>query len=149
MDGFQPFCKHFEPYDRFLGHRCVNAGSLTWGSQGLHLFAGPSYPGVRLNSAISAITSDEGKLVHVQMPNSTVRELLSNGTAETSYFARALDVEGQTAIPGTKLGSVILNTTLGGQEIHLFYQPNASTVTDYVRTLDGETWSAYTVPIGP
>lgn len=57
-----------------------------------------------------------------------------------------LDIDEQPALPGSNLGSVVLNTTLGGQEIHVYYQTNGSDISEFVRTLDGVSWAEDVVP---
>jgi len=102
------------------------------------------------NTAITAITTSESKLVHFQLPNNTVREIIATGTAESSKWAPYyLDLDEKPALPGSRLGSVILNTAQGGQEIHVFYQTNGSDISEFVRTLDGGSWAVDAVPMGP
>lgn len=97
---------------------------------------------MKQNTAISAITTATQKLINVQIPDNRIRQLITTGNAETSKFERSLDVVGPPGIAGTRIGSVILKTALGGDEIHVFYQTNSTTVIDFTRTLDGVSWAA-------
>ncbi|KAI9760935.1 MAG: hypothetical protein M1835_000074 [Candelina submexicana] len=107
-----------------------------------------TYPGPRPQSHITAITaSKDQKLVHFQLANNTVRELIVEGTAESTIVRSYLDIKEKPALPGSHLGSVVLNTTLGGQEIHVYYQTNGSDISEFVRTLDGLSWAEDVVPL--
>ncbi|KAI9876995.1 MAG: hypothetical protein M1830_005080 [Pleopsidium flavum] len=111
---------------------------------------GLTYSTLYPNTGITAITTSESKLIHFQLSNNTVREVIATGTGETSRWAPYyLDINEEPALPGSRLGSVILNTAQGGQEIHVFYQTNGSDISEFVRTLDGGSWAVRAVPIGP
>ncbi len=115
----------------------------------LELTYGPTHP----NTSVAAINYASTKNVHVQAPNSTVIELVATGAAENTtwqdfYQVGNLDIE---AMAGTKFSSVVLNTTEGGQEIHVLFQEDADggkSVSDFVRTLLGGTWAKFAVPMG-
>ncbi|KAI9752050.1 MAG: hypothetical protein M4579_005778 [Chaenotheca gracillima] len=112
---------------------------------------GNSIAGPTKDSAIAAIRVLPGtqKLVHAQLDGGIVREYVAEGAAELSNFTTYQSISGSPAIVGGRLGSVVLTTNHGGQEIHVFYQTNGTDVTDFIRTLDGDTWSPNSVPTGP
>lgn len=91
--------------------------------------------------------------MHIQAPDNTIVELIATGAAENSSWGDSYQVGNPDvrAISGTKISSVVLNTTQGGQEIHVLFQEEADAgrgVTDFVRTLVGGTWAQLTVPVG-
>ncbi|KAI9845304.1 MAG: hypothetical protein M1837_004926 [Sclerophora amabilis] len=113
---------------------------------------GFTYPHVRKNSAITAITSigpGQPKLVHFQLANNTVRQLVTTGVAETSEWTEYLDIEERPAIPNSRLGSVVLSTDRGGGKVHVFCQTNGTDITDFIRTLVSDNWFIQSVPTGP
>lgn len=105
------------------------------------------------NTSVAAINYASTKNVHVQAPNSTIIELIANGAAEDTtwqdfYQVGNPDIKG---MGGTKISTVVLNTTEGGQEIHVVFQEDADrgkTISDFVRTLVGGTWAKLVVPVG-
>ena len=86
-------------------------------------------------------------LVHFQLANNTVRELNATVGAENSTWNAYLDVEGRAATPGSRIASVVLVTAQGGKEVHVAYQTNGTDITDFVRTLDGGSWSEEALPL--
>ena len=115
----------------------------------LELTYSPTHP----NTAVAAINYASTKNVHVQAPNQTIVELIATGAAENTtwqdfYQVGNSDVRGMS---GTKFSTVVLNTTEGGQEIHVLFQEAADAgrgVSDFVRTLVGGTWARLVVPEG-
>lgn len=115
----------------------------------LELTYGPTHP----NTSVAAINYASTKNVLVQAPNNTVIELIATGAAENTNWQDFYQVANPDvkAMAGTKISSVVLNTTEGGQEIHVLFQEAADggrSISDFVRTLLGGTWAKFAVPMG-
>lgn len=115
--------------------------------------AGLTYDGVLHNSAISAINNFNAtpptKNVHFQAPDLSIMEIISNGTAEADAWDGSFVVGSQKGINGTRIGSVVLATGIGGgQEIHVFYQTNGTDMVDFIRALTDTNWAVKEVPVG-
>ncbi|MCJ1259511.1 hypothetical protein MMC24_007349 [Lignoscripta atroalba] len=124
-------------YDFNTSARTANHSTNTW-------VKGLTHSNVLTNSAISAISisNNTQKFIHYQQPDGKIIQLLATGTAETSEWT---DDNGLYSVGagtlGTRIGSVVLSTAEGGREIHVFFQTKDHNLMDYVRTLDGSTWS--------
>ncbi|KAI9892234.1 MAG: hypothetical protein M1814_001693 [Vezdaea aestivalis] len=126
-----------------------------------------TYPALHYKSALSVITLEGAalRLVHVQLPNATIRELLVDGYAETSKLTgQFFDVKGANPRLETKLGTVIQETGVeDGREIHVLFEPDLSItptkgndgpkgsfvgrISDAVRSLNSNQWALTLVPI--
>ncbi|KAI9875359.1 MAG: hypothetical protein M1830_008585 [Pleopsidium flavum] len=111
-----------------------------------------TYHPIHPNTSLSAINLPYTKNVnvHVQSPSNTITQLVATGVAETSIWGDSFPVGTVKGMQGTKIGSVVLKTTEGGQEIHVFFQEEGggSGVVDFIRTLVGGTWARVVVPVG-
>ncbi|KAB8300880.1 hypothetical protein EYC80_002808 [Monilinia laxa] len=114
--------------------------------------AGLTYPDIVHNSAISAINdftvTPPTKNVHFQAQNLSIVQIISNGTAENDTWERSFVVGTEKGVNGTRLGSVVLNSGLGGQEIHVLFQTNTTNMVDFVRGLTDRNWAVLNVPVG-
>lgn len=110
---------------------------------------GQSYGPIKPNSAISAIISNVTNFVHFQAPDFSILELEFDGFAENMTAGTPMTVGTEVGIPGTRIGSVVLDTgVVEGQDIHVLFQTNSSDMVDFVRTLDGNSWAEDFVPVG-
>jgi hypothetical protein len=114
--------------------------------------AGLTYSDFLHNSAISAINDFTAvpptKNVHFQAQNLSIVEIISNGTAENDTWARNVVVGTEPGRNGTRIGSVVLETGLGGMEIHVLFQTNSTNMRDFVRGLTDRIWAVQDVPVG-
>lgn len=103
-----------------------------------------SYPGLADPTSISVITTGDDRRVHVSLTNSTVMEILVNGTAETSTLTGELhlvqDSFGVSGVKGTKFGSVVLQTPEKGFDIHVLMQTRTDAAADLSRNLQSDGW---------
>lgn len=114
---------------------------------------GLTYPDILHSSAISAINDfsvdPPTKNVHFQTLDLFIVEIISNGTAENSAWESNYTVGTEKAMNHTRIGSVVLNTGIGGgQEIHVIYQTNATNMFDFIRDLTNTNWAIKPVPVG-
>ncbi|KAI9730500.1 MAG: hypothetical protein M1834_005741 [Cirrosporium novae-zelandiae] len=128
-------------YDYDLSANKSNHPVGTWVTQLTH-------PTIRPNSAISAIKFNDSNNVHYQEPSNAINELVVFGNAENSTLTNTYEVSSSPLLPGTKLASVVLNTTEGGQEIHVWGQMARHGITDFIRTFLGDNWAVAAVPVG-
>ena len=114
--------------------------------------SGLTYPDILHNSAVSAINdftaTPPTKNVHFQAPDMSIVEIISNGTAENDTWERHFTVGTENGMNGTRIGSVVLDTGLGGQEIHVIYQTNSTDMIDFIRDLTSPNWAIKPVPVG-
>lgn len=114
--------------------------------------SGLTYPDILHSSAISAINdftaTPPTKNVHFQAQDLSIVEIISNGTAENDTWERHFVVGTENGINGTRIGSVVLDTGLGGQEIHVIYQTNTTDMIDFIRDLTDPNWAIKPVPVG-
>ncbi|KAI9802583.1 MAG: hypothetical protein M1833_001656 [Piccolia ochrophora] len=104
-----------------------------------------TYDNVLPNSAISAITAEENRLIHVQQPDHFVRQLFVTGGAQSGAWGTSLVVGSQPAVPGTKLAISFVPTT---KTTHVFFQTNATTLTQFSRVDRDTNWVSDVVLTG-
>lgn len=100
---------------------------------------------MKADSPIAAIQFNTTRLVHYQAPDGIVNELVTQGEAENLTWTGPYAID--AALEETKVGAVVLSTGLGGQEIHVLFQKTTRDITDFIRTLVGQTWAVIALPI--
>jgi hypothetical protein len=107
---------------------------------------GPTLPGMRNGSAIAAIKFNETTLIHYQSDDGTIWETIAQGLGENTTLSEP--IAAGTALIGTKMSAVVLNTTEHGAEVRVFAQDTDMKIVEFIRTLTGDNWTKEIIPIG-
>lgn len=96
----------------------------------------------------SAVSYGGSSLLYYQSTLNEVHAIYTNGTPGTYLWGQDFQVGASVATPGTKIkGQSLYNSLVEAAQIRIYYQELGSTITEWVRGVEGGSWTRSDVAV--